>query len=110
MHRDIKPDNILVDENDDFLLCDYGLMRNLKLKSGTPLFYAPEQFERDRHTDIPLSDAKAMDMYGIGITAYCLAMDMPSSEELKKLDIRKKNYSCTHDLTKVPNGIVRHLI
>ena len=27
LHRDIKPDNVLVDENCDIKICDFGLAR-----------------------------------------------------------------------------------
>lgn len=39
IHRDIKPENILIDENNDIVLCDFGIA-----------FFDPEEYEYTGHT------------------------------------------------------------
>lgn len=49
LHRDLKPQNILLDNNQRAILCDFGLARNMTMGThvltsikGTPLYMAPE--------------------------------------------------------------------
>lgn len=59
VHRDVKPDNIVLRKDGTPVLVDFGLVRNLAQQSltqtwlsrgpGTPLFAAPEQLNNDKH-------------------------------------------------------------
>jgi eukaryotic-like serine/threonine-protein kinase len=72
LHRDLKPPNVMVRENDDVALIDFGLARNLEggLQStrtgvlrGSPYYMSPEQAlgeELDARTDF----------YSLGIIFY----------------------------------------
>ena len=54
IHRDIKPDNIMINHNNDAVLIDFGVSALIdqteddcmNQNMGTYLFYAPEMFER----------------------------------------------------------------
>ena len=80
IHRDIKPDNILIQENDAPVLIDFGAAlkgsptHTLTL-AGTPAYAAPEQF---REQEIPGPPA---DIYALGksflITAASCGVRIP---------------------------------
>jgi serine/threonine protein kinase len=72
IHRDVKPDNIMVDENRRVRVMDFGIARDLSLKKritqeghfmGTIHYSAPEQWS----SDIP--DPRS-DIYALGVVLY----------------------------------------
>lgn len=87
IHRDVKPDNILVDENMEVYLVDFGFARIghgevgvSSVVKGTLGFMPPEQlFNRQLTT--------ASDLYGLGITLICLLTNTKSVEVGNLIDI-----------------------
>lgn len=70
LHRDIKPDNIMLDEFDNVKLIDWGLAiyddkNMLTSRAGTLEYSAPEVLARKSH-------GRASDYYSIGIIMYYL--------------------------------------
>ena len=73
MHRDLKPQNILIDANDNIYVSDFGLAKSLEAEGtvmtrtgqilGTPRYMSPEQVEA---VDV---DHRA-DLYSLGLIVY----------------------------------------
>jgi serine/threonine protein kinase len=81
IHRDIKPDNILLTPDGQAKLTDLGLIKDLNAEAelteagrglGTPHYMAPEQFRNAKYADI------RSDIYALGATLYTLVTgDIP---------------------------------
>lgn len=70
-HGDIKSDNILLDENFNAKLCDFGFCRTNQYegegtKKGTLYYAAPELFNKGVY------DTQKADIWSIGITLYSI--------------------------------------
>jgi serine/threonine protein kinase len=73
IHRDVKPDNILITSNGQAKLTDMGLVKEIEADLnltrtgrglGTPHFMAPEQFRNAKNADA------RCDIYSLAATAY----------------------------------------
>jgi uncharacterized protein (TIGR02145 family) len=75
IHKDIKPDNILIDDNGNYALCDFGISSNLRhtltktigdkaVQSGTLAYMAPELFGKH---PVP---SEASDIWALGTTIF----------------------------------------
>ena len=88
IHRDLRPANVLVSENDMLKVADFGTSRFLEIAAhgttviGSPPYMAPEQFHGKA--------VFASDIYSLGVTMYqmltgVLPYDTPAPADLEKL-------------------------
>jgi eukaryotic-like serine/threonine-protein kinase len=88
LHRDLRPSNILVSENGQLKVADFGTSRFLEIAAhgstviGSPPYMAPEQFRGEA--------VFASDIYSLGVTMYqmltgVLPYDTPSPADLERL-------------------------
>ncbi len=88
IHRDLRPANVLVTENDMLKVADFGTSRFLEIAAhgttviGSPPYMAPEQFHGKA--------VFASDLYSLGVTMYqmltgVLPYDSPAPADLEKL-------------------------
>jgi eukaryotic-like serine/threonine-protein kinase len=88
IHRDLRPANVLVTENDMLKVADFGTSRFLEIAAhgttviGSPPYMAPEQFHGKA--------VFASDIYSLGVTMYqmltgVLPYDTPAPADLEKL-------------------------
>jgi serine/threonine-protein kinase len=88
IHRDLRPANVLVTENDMLKVADFGTSRFLEIAAhgttviGSPPYMAPEQFQGKA--------VFASDIYSLGVTMYqmltgMLPYDTPAPSDIGKL-------------------------
>ena len=119
LHRDIKPDNILINSDGDYVISDFGIstrmrstMRRSSMRqnkdadiSGTIAYMAPEMFTKSP------SAVKATDIWALGATLYELmtgellffgqggvvqlkGAELPELPEIYSKDLRDTVMSC----------------
>jgi len=103
-HRDIKPENILIDENDNFKLCDWGLATRIRdndeFNVGTEKYMAPECFLKNSNDEFIISkyDCKYSDYWSFGITLISLIFGTSPFKPTKKSDSKNNAESIQLDL------------
>lgn len=87
IHQDIKPDNVMIGENGDFMITDFGVSTHVKStlrkslssafsSAGTIAYMAPERFGKDN------TPIMANDVYSLGATVFeMLTGDTPFGDD-----------------------------
>jgi serine/threonine-protein kinase len=122
VHRDIKPDNILLDaQTGRALVTDFGIARAMTDESrltatgtaiGTPAYMSPEQCAGDRQLD------GRSDLYSLGAVAYYMitgqpVFDGPSTPVIMMKHVTERPVSITryrHDVPPDLDAIVMKLL
>ena len=109
LHNDIKPSNILVNDDHSLVLTDFALaelinsgsedQRKAKNSAGTPAYLAPERWQGQGATIQSDIYAFGIMMYEILVGARPFTIDSPSSNSLKDWAIQH----CQQSIVKLPD-------
>src|SRR5438132_2348242 len=100
VHRDIKPDNILLTRKGEVKVADFGLSRTLErdgqplnltasgVTMGTPLYMSPEQVQGQK------VNART-DIYSLGVTCYHMLAGEPPFRGETAFDVALKHVQAT---------------
>ncbi|GAA4353163.1 serine/threonine-protein kinase [Kangiella taiwanensis] len=87
-HKDLKPDNILIDHNNQLYIADFGIASAIgdevsSIISGTPLYSPPEYIESGKESD-------SIDLYAFGLILYELIIGKPPYEAQTQEELLKE--------------------
>jgi len=106
VHHDIKPANILIDDNNNYAITDFGISSHrgnnregYDDNSGTMAYMAPERFRED-YESIPESD-----IWSFGATLYELITGKVPFGENGGQEQLKSNATCPQITENVPSDI-----
>ncbi len=112
LHRDVKPGNIMIGDNDEIKLSDFGLAINYNDEPSSILGYRPHQ-PLEVIEGNPMD--KLADIYAMGITFYRLLNNtnklpftFKSHEEWKKA-VKKNKFPPRTFLPHIPSKLIRVL-
>ncbi len=104
VHRDIKPDNVLIEQDGRVKVTDFGIARQagsggltqIGAFVGTAAYAAPEQVEGE-------ADARS-DIYALGATLYCMLAGSPPYRGRTAMEVLVQ-----HRTVSLPMGPLSHL-
>jgi len=94
IHRDIKPDNLLLTADDTIKISDFGISHmfnenqddTISDKNASPLYCPPEACS----SEIATMKGKAVDIWALGITLYCFVHGYCPFEDTDVINLCKK--------------------
>lgn len=99
IHRDIKPFNILITDEDRVRICDFGLSKlrhesmagHGNLKVGSPYYAPPEQEENPDTVDF------SADLYAVGVMLYRMVTGLLPEPPVKRPSLINKDLNVVWD-------------
>ena len=118
VHRDVKPANVVINQDGDYILTDFGLAKDIRgtrsptpgRVAGTPLYMSPEQISGKS------IDHRA-DIYSLGVSVWHLITGQPvfygDNTEILKAHLGKplpKLHKIVPDLNREIVALIRHML